>query len=113
MLVTWKHQTASLALVLTGRTGLVIGGMLSGVALFVGACVGGVWLYQHAEYHGLFWSVLPWLLGLAVLLKLLAANWAGRELLRRGILNRFTAVRLLVGWLAVAAAFGGGLCWLI
>jgi len=58
------------------------------------ACAGGVVLYRRPATHEIALAVLPWLLSLWMLLRLLAAGWVLRLVMRRGLLEARTALQL-------------------
>jgi len=108
---TWKQVVDSLLLGLTGRKWVIQGTIMVGFAGFAVLCFTGLWIYRHPETHETFLAVLPWLLGLVVLCRLLAAGWVLQRLMRRHLLAPRTAARWLAAWLLLASLSVSILAW--
>ena len=103
--MAWAHG-GDRAFVLLLPTGYyLIGGTLA-VILFAR------WT-DHPGFAATLWGALPWWAGGAVLLKLLAAGWALRALLRRGLVEAPTLVKLLGVWLLLAVGLFTLVCGVI
>jgi hypothetical protein len=74
------------------------------MALFGLAALAGQWFYRHPEFVPDLLTYLPWLLGIALLIKLLVGGWIIREL-RRLRLASHQEIRLTLGiWAAACVA---------
>ena len=87
--------------------------LCAGIAGFIALWVFGARIYKNLETRETFLAVLPWLLGLLVVARLLAAGWALRRVLQQGLLEPRTALRWLTVWLLLAAALIGLLVWIL
>jgi hypothetical protein len=113
IVLTWKQLVQNLYVGLTGREWVVKSTVFASLALIVLLGPAGKWVYNHREYHATLRELLPWLLGLAVCLKLSAAALVLRTL-QRGDLVGNRAVLVIVGsWLACVACLFGLLSWLV
>ena len=70
------------------------------------------WKAEPARYDQLA-VVIPWVVGLLIVVKVFVAGWLLRALVRRGEVGAGTAGRLLGGWLVAAGALFGLLAWLV
>jgi hypothetical protein len=111
--LTWKCMVEALYVNLTGRPWVtrVSSGVWSGRTVALGTF--GAWLYYHPDYQGTFFAALPWLLGAAAVVKLLATGWMCRAAWRRGLLSGRTLVGLLSLWLLIAVGLTVLLYWLV
>ncbi len=98
VLLTWLGLIANLWLGLTGRRWLsfVLVAVLFGVCLAL--VVTASWLSSHAAIP----AALPYILAVAVLLKLLLAGWFARRLWRRGLVGSGVLATAAAGWLLAA-----------
>ncbi len=98
VLLTWLGLIANLWLGLTGRRWLsfVLVAVLFGVCLAL--VVTASWLSSHAAIP----AALPYILAVAVLLKLLLAGWFARRLWRCGLVGPGVLATTAAGWLLVA-----------
>jgi hypothetical protein len=87
---------------LSGNNGLRVAGLLGFVVLLVLAVVSRSWLADHPEYQGPFRALLPWALGLAVLLKLAAVAVVGSVAVRRGLWERGSLAAVAGVWVVTA-----------
>jgi hypothetical protein len=71
------------------------------------------WLYRTPESHENVLAVLPWLLGVVVLCRLLAARWVLRRALRQGLVEAATVWRWLTVWALFALTLFGAFAWVI
>lgn len=113
VLLTWKGLIGNMLIGLTGREWLIKGSIFGGLVLFFGLCLLACWIIVHPESHEPIWTSLPWLMGMAAGVKLLAGGLVMRALYRRGLVAARTLKELLAIWLAVAAGFFVPLCWLV
>lgn len=113
VLWTWKRVVDSLLLGLTGRKWVIQGALFLGMAGFAVLCFIGDWIYYHPGTHAAFLDLLPWLLGLLMFCRLMAAGWALRQVLRRGLLDPRTMMRWLMVWLLLGLVLFGLLAWLL
>ncbi|HKB03343.1 MAG TPA: hypothetical protein VKD90_14055, partial [Gemmataceae bacterium] len=86
-LLSWKRLVEHLLVGLTGREWVIRGAALAGVLIAFNLAFLGMWLLIHPEYHGTVRDLAPWLMGVAVALKLVAAVFVIRELRRRRLLT--------------------------
>jgi hypothetical protein len=106
-LLTWRLLVDNLWIGLTGRAWIARGSLLvGGLALTALALLAARFMSDPALAHQV-WEVLPWWAGVAALVKLLAAAWAGRALLRRGLIERRALLRLLGVWAVTALGLFG------
>jgi hypothetical protein len=108
---TWKRKVDSLYLGLTGRKWIGISLALAFIPGSLALWVIAGWIYKRPEHHETTLAVLPWLLGLLILCRLLAAAWALRQVLRQGLLAPRTVARLLATWLLLGSVLFGVLAW--
>jgi hypothetical protein len=107
VLLTWKGLVESLWLGLLGREWLVNAFAFAAAGLIGCATLFGLWLAFHPEVKPLLWSLVPWGVGLLVILKAIVAATVLRGLVVGVRLVRATTAGLLLaGWAAIVA----GLC---
>jgi hypothetical protein len=87
---------------LSGNIWLRLASFLGVPLVLALAAVFGPWLVQHPEYHGVFRALLPWALGLAVLLKLTAVAVVGSVAVRRGLWERGSLAAVAGVWVVTA-----------
>lgn len=110
---TWKMMIANLYLGLAGRTWIWTVGMAvigPGVLVVVPLCH---WLLKHPEYHTDLLTAVPWVLGSAAMLKLLAGGCLVRAVVRRNLVQMRLMTGLLAAWLLTAAGLTGLFCWMV
>ncbi len=100
---TWKRQVDRFYYGLTGRSWVANSVAIVFLPAILFLCFLAAWLYRRPDTHETVLAVLPWLLGSLLLCRLLAAGWALRRVLHRGLLRPRTAVRWVVGWLLLAS----------
>jgi hypothetical protein len=100
--LTWLQIVKGLWMGLAGRAWVMAYGAV-GFLSFIGLILFGEWLNQHPKYWPDFGRMLPWLAGVAVALKCLAAAWALRTLRRRELIPSSFLWGALAVWLALAA----------
>ena len=83
---------------LTGRKSVANGIAFASWALLVVAAIVGSWIYRHPEVQPWLVSVVPWMLGVLLLLKLGAAAAAGFWLHKLGLVE-FSNRGEVPGWL--------------
>jgi hypothetical protein len=113
VLVTWKRIVENLAIGLTGREWVIKGSVMAGVFVAFGAVGFALWLVIHPEYHETVRALTPWLMAVAIVLKVLAAAWAIRELRRRRLLSDRTLLVLAAIWFTVVGGLAGLLAWVV
>jgi hypothetical protein len=106
LLLTWRLYVDNLWVGLTGRAWLLRGGaIVCGLAMTFAALFAARLMNDPKLAHDL-WEALPWLAGTAAVVKLLAAGWVGRVLLRRGLVEPRAIAKWLAVWLvAVVGLF--------
>jgi hypothetical protein len=101
-LLTWRLLVENMWISLTGRPWLLRGaGVVCGLAMTLVALIVGRLMNDPQLAHEL-WVALPWWAGAAVLVKLLAAAWMARRLLRRGLVGPRTLAKFAAVWLLAA-----------
>lgn len=110
---TWKRLADSLFLGLTGRNWVIQSTLVAGNVGFFGLCYMAALIYKNPDTHEAVLTVLPWLLTLLIVCRLLAAGWALRQVMRRGLLQARTLFRWLAGWLLLAVLLFGLLAWAV
>jgi hypothetical protein len=113
LLWTWKRTVESLVVGLTGREWFVKGSTLAGVFAAFGGLSFGLWLLIRPEYHDTVRELAPWLMAVAVGLKLLLAGLAIRALRRKRLVSDRTLAVIGATWIAVASSLVGLLAWVI
>jgi hypothetical protein len=104
--LTWRLLADNLWIGLTGRPWIVRGSLLVCGASLPFAFVLCAPLIDDPWLRDRLWAALPWYVGAVALLKLLAAAWVARALLRRGLIGPHALAKLLALWLlAVAGLF--------
>lgn len=107
MLSTWKQLVQSLFITLSGRAWVVKGSVFLALIL-----LGVLVPLAHRVFHSrvalaALWNLFPWILGLAVCVKLSAAAWIARRLQSARLLTPRALVLGAACWdLAVFALFG-------
>jgi hypothetical protein len=69
------------------------------------------WIAFRPATHETALAVLPWVLGSVLICRLLAAAWALRLVLQRGLLAPRTATVWVASWLVLAMALFALLAW--
>jgi hypothetical protein len=100
---TWKRQVDRLYFSITGREWITASAALLAVAAWLALGVIAARAALNPRALVIVDAVAPWLLGPAVLCRLLAAGWALREVLRRGFVSQRMAALWLAGWLLFAS----------
>jgi hypothetical protein len=117
VILTWSELAKGLFFALTGRRWVTTVSAGRGVGSLMLASLLAGWLATHAEYRPAAWNVartlLPWLAGLALALKLSAAIWVVREVRRRGLLTSRALAWLLAAWVVAAAGLFGLFAWVL
>ena len=108
---TWNGHVDSLFLGLTGRKLVIQGTVFIGMTGFFVACGVGAWTYHHPETNKTVLAVLPWLLGMLIVCRLLAARWALRHALCKDLLDVRTVRWGVTAWLTVGFVLFGILAW--
>jgi hypothetical protein len=113
VLVTWRTLAVGLWAGLTGRVWVTVGQPT--LIAIVGLQLGNEWIMWNADpaRRERILDVLPWVAGVAVVLKFLLAAWALRALCRRGELKPAAGAKLLGAWSLVAVGLFGLLLWLV
>lgn len=113
VLLTWKGLVESLWIGLTGRPWLLNAIALGFAALFGCGILSSLWASLHPELHPFLLSLVPWLIGFLLTLKLLIAAWVLHGLLRSRLVTP-QAAGLMVGvWALVALPLCLLVLWLV
>ncbi|MFN0017133.1 MAG: hypothetical protein ACKVP0_02670 [Pirellulaceae bacterium] len=113
VLLTWKGLVETLWIGLTGRPWLLNSIAFGFAALFGGSALFGVWVTLHPEWQPFLWSLVPWLVGLALALKLLVAAWVLRSLVHLRLVTPQRAALMVVAWTFVVLPLGLLAAWLV
>ncbi len=105
--VTWRNLVSGLWPTLTGRKGLSIAIGFAFMAAFGLLGVAGTWVYQHPAYHELFFTLLPWIAGAVIVLKLVVSMYLSLAIQRRSLVSPKVMHRLAIGWLLLAGLLVG------
>jgi len=108
--LTWKQATGGFACSLSGRRWIADSVVLAYLPVIVGLVAAGLWLVNNPEYLPRVFSILPYLVVGAAILKGAVAILTFWAALRRGLITWSTVGSVLVIWLALSAcAFACGL----
>jgi hypothetical protein len=110
--LVWLQLGKGLVVGLLGRPGAYLMPVL-GVGLLMAVVWSAQWLLKHPEDRPGFWAVVPWLLGAAVLLKVLVAGWALVRGRRLGLWPGPALAGVLGTWLLTAGGLLILLSWLV
>jgi hypothetical protein len=105
VLLTWKAIVEGLWLGLLGREWLVNMFAFAAAGLIGCATLFGLWLAFHPEVKPLLWSLVPWGIGLVVILKAIVAATVLRGLVGVRLIRATTAGLLLAGWATIVAGW--------
>jgi hypothetical protein len=108
VLVSWLWTVRELWAALAGWIPLMWLPPALSVATCVAVALAAGWWLRSPEVP----PVLVWLIGAALLLKAAATGWVIRKTRRRGLLSAGVLAGAVVGWLVVATATAGLVCWL-
>ncbi len=108
---TWKRQVDRLYFGLTGRRWGANTVAMVCVPASGFLCVLAGWILQHPETHDAVLAVLPAILGATIIVRLLIAAWALRQVIRRGLVQPSTAARWLIAWFLLASLLFALLAW--
>jgi hypothetical protein len=101
--LTWLHLCKGLVIGLSGRPRAYVAlASVLGVGLVVALSLLGPRLAHHPEYFEALRALLPWVMGLAALLKLLAVGGVAAALRRRGLWAGRTVATVMGVWLGTA-----------
>ena len=103
-IVTWKLLTDSLAAVLTGRRWVADGSVLLAAAILMGMVAAVLWYVTHPNLISRHVPIVFWTAAILVIVKLIAVGWVFRLALDRGLLHRYSILRILVCWTVIAFA---------
>jgi hypothetical protein len=110
--LVWLQLGKGLVVGLLGRPGAYVMPVL-GVGLLMAVVWCTKWLLKHPEDRPGFWAVVPWLLGTAVLLKVLTAGWALVRGRRLGLWPGPALAGILGSWLLTAGCLLVLFSWLV
>jgi hypothetical protein len=113
VLLTWKRLVESLLIGMAGRAWVHRVIIFVGVVIAMNFLIAAMWLLIHPEYHEQVRVVAPWVMGAAVMLKLVLAAVAVRALRRRQLVSDRTLAWFAATWLVVAGSLFGLLMWVI
>jgi hypothetical protein len=109
MLLTWKNMVDALWVCLTGRKWVEMATNFSFMGMiFVGIGI-GLWIGFHPELHKPALTAVPWLIGLLLIMKVAAASFVVRGLVRSRLTGPGGAATMVAVWLVVV----GALCALV
>jgi hypothetical protein len=113
MALTWRGLVVNLYVSLSGRPWVGWAGAGVILLLLFALSLAGRWFARHPEFHETLRHLLPWLVGAAVVLKLLLAGWALRALYRRRLVTSPGLVGLLTAWVLAVSIIFAVLAWLL
>jgi len=106
--LSWRNLISGMWPTLLGRKSLSVSIGFAFMTAFSLLGIAGVWIYQHPDYHALFFALLPWILGALIALKLVVAVLICLALQKRGLITPKVIGWLAMGWLALAGCLFGG-----
>jgi hypothetical protein len=105
--LTWKQATGGFASALSGRRWIADGVVFAYLPVIVGLVAAGLAFVNHPEYLPRIFSIFPYLVVSAAILKGTVAIVTFRATLGRGLITWSSVGSMLVIWLALSAcAFG-------
>jgi hypothetical protein len=110
---TWKRKVDSLLIPLMGRPSIIQGSVVVFMVGFAALGIVGSWIYHHPETHRPLLTLVPWFLGIQLLVRLLATGFALRLALGWGLLKPRTVSKWLTGGLLLALGTFGVLAWVV
>jgi hypothetical protein len=113
MLFTWKNLIENLWLSLTGRKWVETAASFTFAGLTFVTIGIGLWIGFHPELYSAALAAVPWLIGVLLLLKLTAAVFVLRGVLRARLIGPAGAALLVAAWLAVVASLSGLMLFLL
>jgi hypothetical protein len=107
--LTWRGIAIGMWPSLSGRKwiNMLIGVFVTGAMTL--AIIVGSWIYSHPAVHSDCLTLLPWLLGGLVGVKVCAAVGMAQVLARRRLMEWRTSALLLAGWAAIVAVLLAGI----
>lgn len=112
ILVLWRILVGDLWIGLSGRV-WISHAMSILLGVFVLQAMYEVTMWQaDPTRKERFLDVLPWVAGVAVVVKFLTAGWFAKVLVDRGELARSSVIRIAIGWLLAAVTLFALLVWL-
>jgi hypothetical protein len=110
--LTWRNLVSGMWPTLLGRRPLSTAIGFAFMAAFALVGIAGMWIYEHPACHAIFFSLLHWLLGSLITLKLAVAVRVSLALVKRGLIGPKQIRSLAIGWLVLAGCLFGGLTFL-
>jgi len=111
MASTWKRLVHSLFLDLSGREWLIKSSVLLALSLLVVIWPIGNWIHDNGNVQVALLNALPWVLGILVCVKIVAAAWIATRLYDGRLLSDRTLVTGAACWLAAVLALYVLLVW--
>jgi hypothetical protein len=109
--LTWLQLCKGIVVGLLGRAQALCIPVVE-ICLLLAVILSWQWLLIHPEHGAWFCALLPWLLGAAVLLKLLAGGWAVVRVRAAGLWPTRTVAAVLGTWLLTLGCLLELLAWL-
>jgi hypothetical protein len=114
LLVSWKMLVNQLSVVLCGRNWVIMPvSMILPVGVPILAVCAGELMERPETSRKVLLDVTPWVLAVALALKLLGSMLVVRTLRRRDLVARRTVVRIAVAWVIAAGFLVGLALWLM
>ena len=112
-LITWKGMAESMWLGLTGRTWLS-----NAFAFGMGTLIGGgtlvaVWIAFYPAVQALLLSLVPWLIGFLLAVKLVLAMWVAARLVHLRLVSGTKVGLMIGGWGLIVTALCLLIVWLV
>src|SRR5262245_10319975 len=101
VLFTWKTMVESLWVCLTGRKWVENAITFTFIGLLFVGMGSGLWVGFHPELHQPALAVVPWLIGLMLIMKLAAGGFVVRGLILSRLITAGGAAMMIAMWLAV------------
>jgi hypothetical protein len=109
--LTWKQLVENFWITLTGRDWLMYVAIAAVMSLFFIGTGFGFWVFFHPDYQPAARAAVPWLMGLAALLKLLVAGTVLRALDRSQLLSRKSILMMFGMWCLVVLGLSSIALW--
>ncbi len=109
--LTWENITGGMWISLLGRKWIVFSIQMAFVSLVAGAAVAGLWIYHNPEIRTRLVTLMPWIVGGFLLLKLCSAVGVMMALRERCRIEPAVLARFTLGWVAVVGLLLAVVCY--
>jgi hypothetical protein len=111
--LTWRNMVSGMWPTLLGRRQLSVAIGFAFLAAYILLGIIGAWIYTYPSFHGLFWTVLPWIVVCLIGLKLGVSFYLGWTLQQRGLMSTKMMKLAAIGWVLLAGCLIGGACFVV